>query len=56
MVTVSGQKSKEILGRIIRSEFDKPCEIWEEDNKTALIEVAENYGLFDLAKEMKKDL
>lgn len=54
-IKVSGQNSKELLSKLIRNEFDKDYEIWD-DTPKRLIQLAKDYGLNELATEMQNDL
>lgn len=54
-ITISGQKSKELLSKLIRNEFDKKHDFYS-NRPFELIRLAKECGLNELVNEMKKDL
>lgn len=55
-IKISGVKTKEILTRLITTEFYKFSEPWQTLLQIKLIETAKQYGLTELAEELTKDL
>lgn len=55
MITLSTQKSADLMKNLIRKEFDQEHEFWS-DKPYELIQLAKEYGFNDLANEMQRDL
>ena len=55
-ITISTQKSKDIVSRLIRNEFDNYTKPYQYTQALEMIETAKMYGLQELAEEMKIDL
>lgn len=54
MPTIISRSSIETVSRLIRKEFDGLKGQWHDQAKKELIQTATNYGLNDLANELKK--
>lgn len=48
-------RSKEILETLIRREFDKNKNCWEENQRLELIQLSKDVGLNDLTIELEND-
>ena len=55
-IIISTQKSKDIVSRLIRNEFDNYTKPYQHKEALEMIETAKMYGLQKLAEQMQIDL
>lgn len=50
------ENSKQLVSQLLRDEFDKNQNFWQEGNAKEVIQTAKELGLKDLVQEMEQDL